>query len=131
MYLPGVPNATIALRDLETLTTVAMLRLPLRAPERRRLEQLTALHQAGVELCRAVGDHTRCALLHARGTYGPDNLAAETGALFSALSAYAGLVHQLAADYERFADRPVAPAELLLVPASDARADERPQPEVC
>ena len=51
------PRATAVFRqqDLEALAGIAMMRLPLRAPEYRRLQRMRALLDAATELTRRLG----------------------------------------------------------------------------
>ena len=98
------PSATVTRRDLQLLTTAAMIRLPIRAAEHLRLRQLDELRQTRGELCRAIAEHTRRAMVNARGSHGTDCLDTEVTALFVTHTRYATLVREIAAEYERFAD---------------------------
>jgi hypothetical protein len=99
MHVSSQPSVTIAREDLDALAELASMRLPLRAPESRRVERMRTLLVASSELCRALSAHTHCALVNCQGSYGTGSLQEEGEALFTALSRYSELLHELVADY--------------------------------
>ena len=103
------PSATVAREDLETLAEVAMLRLPLRAAESRRLERMRALHAAGTELGRALGAYTHCGLVHCQGSYGVGSLGSQGEAFLAAFVRYTELMREIADEYRRFTDEAPSP----------------------
>jgi len=109
------PRATAVFRqqDLEALAGIAMMRLPLRAPEYRRLQRMRALLDAATELTRRLGSHTHAMLVNCGGTHGVGDLRAETSALFDALEAYTTLVHDVTAEYESLLAESAPDLELL------------------
>lgn len=99
MTVPMQANATISREDLDTLAQVALLRLPLRHAEARRLDRMHTVLVAAGELCRTMSAQTHCALVNCRGTHGAGSLPHETEAFFEALTKYAQLVRDVAGEY--------------------------------
>lgn len=121
MSSPNWFGAAIGYDDLAVLTEVAMIRLPLRAPEVHRLQRMQMLLDAEAELARAMAAHTHCGRVNFRGSHGAGDLGAETDAFFAALDRYAQLVRDVASEYRRFVTAPSAPLDLLPADAGHAQ----------
>jgi hypothetical protein len=102
-------SVVVAREDLHVLAELASMRLPLRAPESRRLERMRTLLVASSELCRALSAHTHCALVNCQGSHGTGSLQEEGEALFQALSRYGTLLHEMVSDYQHLTEETPAP----------------------
>jgi hypothetical protein len=109
-------SLAVAQDDLDVVTHVAMMRLPLRAAETHRLELMRMLLEAEADLSRALAAHTHCALVNFRGSHGTSDLGGEARLLWEALERYTELVADVAAEYRLAVRHPIPPLELL--PAS-------------
>lgn len=92
-------SAGISREDLQIVAEMAVMRLPLRAPEQRRVSRIRELLAAEAELGRAVSAHTQHALINCQGSHGAANLVDDTTTLFQALVSYAALLKLVAAEY--------------------------------
>ena len=117
MHVSTEASVTISREDLQALAELATMRLPLRAPESRRVERMRTLLVASSELCRTLSAHTHCALVNCQGSHGTGSLEQEGEALFAAIQQYAGLLHELVADYRHLTGE-AAPPSLVLEPGS-------------
>jgi hypothetical protein len=89
----------ISHEDLRVVARAALLRLPLRAPETRRIARMRELLEASVELSRALAAQTHMSRVHCQGSYGTGDLLAETDALCESLDAFGALVAEIASEY--------------------------------
>ena len=110
MHVSTQANVTISRDDLHALAELATMRLPLRAPESRRIERMRTLLVASSELCRALSAHTHCALVNCQGSHGTGSLEEEGEALFTAMERYAALMRDIVADYEHLTGDTPAPS---------------------
>lgn len=94
----------IAPDDLRVVAQALLLRLPLRAPESRRLAYMNTLLAASTELGRSVTTHTHCGRVNCQGSHGIGDLLADTEALQSALATWASLVQEIANEYRGVVD---------------------------
>ena len=113
MHVSTEASVTISREDLQALAELATMRLPLRAPESRRVERMRTLLVASSELCRTLSAHTHCALVNCQGSHGTGSLEQEGEALFAAVQQYAALLHELVADYRHLTGE-AAPPSLVL-----------------
>jgi hypothetical protein len=113
MHASTEASVTISREDLQALAELATMRLPLRAPESRRVERIRTLLVASSELCRTLSAHTHCALVNCQGSHGTGSLEHEGEALFSAIQQYAELLHELVADYRHLTGEAAPPALVL------------------
>jgi hypothetical protein len=109
MQVSTEASVVIARDDLQALAELATMRLPLRAPESRRLERMRTLLVASSELCRALSAHTHCALVNCQGSHGTGSLHEEGEALFQAMTRYSALLHEMVSDYQHLTAETVAP----------------------
>jgi hypothetical protein len=121
-HATGVTEATasFAQQDLDAVSDVAMMRLPLRAAEWQRLQRMRALLDAATELTRQFGSYTQCMLVNCGGSHGVGDLSAETEAMFGALERYATVVREIAAEYARMRTTRVPDLGLLAGSAAGA-----------
>ena len=120
--LDSWPPAVIAPEDLAIVAEIALMRLPARAAESRRLERMQRLTDAASELGRAMTAQAHVMLVNFRGSHGAGNLHDATLTLATALGRYADLVHRIADEYRRLVTQPALPQDfeptpLTLVPA--------------
>ena len=113
MHVSTDDTITISRQDLQALAELATMRLPLRAPESRRVERMRTLLVASSELCRTLGAHTHCALVNCQGSHGTGSLEREGEALFAAIQQYAELLHELVADYRHLTGDSAPPTLVL------------------
>ena len=113
MHVSTEASVTISREDLQTLAELATMRLPLRAPESRRVERMRTLLVASSELCRTLSGHTHCALVNCQGSHGTGSLEQEGEALFAALQQYADLMHEIVADYRHLTGDATPPTLVL------------------
>ena len=113
MHVSTEASVTISREDLQALAELATMRLPLRAPESRRVERIRTLLVASSELCRTLSAHTHCALVNCQGSHGTGSLEHEGDALFAAIQQYAELLHELVADYRHLTGEAVPPTLVL------------------
>lgn len=104
------PSLAISHEDLLVAAHAAMLRLPLRAPETRRVARVRELLDASAEVARVLRAQVHTGSVHCQGTCGTGDLVAETEILYQALARFAGLVHETADEYRRVVDGTVEPA---------------------
>ena len=121
MQVSTQASVTITREELQALAELATMRLPLRAPEARRVERMRTLLVASSELCRTLGAHTHCALVNCQGSHGTGSLEHEGEALFGALQQYAALLHELVADYRHLTD--TGPPPTLVLESGSSRLE--------
>jgi hypothetical protein len=97
-------TARIAAEDLATLAEVASLRFPLRAAESRRLERMRTLLAAATDVGQALGAYTHCALVNCQGSHGVGSVHEHGERFMVALTLYAELVRDVAAEYRHHVD---------------------------
>lgn len=96
-------SAGISCEDLQIVAEMVVMRLPLRAPEQRRVARVRELLAAQAEFGRAISAHTQHALINCQGSHGAANLADDTTALYQALASYAALLREVAQEYRTLA----------------------------
>ena len=107
------PDAiAIGLTDLGTLAKVAMLRLPLRAPETERCASVAALLDAEADLARALAAHVHSTRVNFCGTHGAGSLTDDTEALGLALRRFSADVRAFAARYGHLLEPVLPPMKL-------------------
>jgi hypothetical protein len=99
--------------DLQIVAEMVEMRLPLRAPEQRRVARARQVLAAEAELARAVSAHTQHALISCQGSHGAANLAADTAALYAALVGYAAIIREVADEYRALVNASETPLPLL------------------
>jgi hypothetical protein len=109
-----IPKATtISREDLRIVAAVVEMRLPLRAPEQRRVARARQVLAAEAELGRAVTVHTQHALISCQGSHGAANLPEDTAALYAALASYATIIRDVADEYRSLVHASDSPLALL------------------
>lgn len=109
-----IPMTTVVSReDLQIVAEVVEMRLPLRAPEQRRVARARQVLAAEAELARAVSAHTQHALISCQGSHGAANIAEDTAALYAALASYAAVVREVADEYRSLVNASEMPLPLL------------------
>lgn len=109
-----IPATTvISGEDLQIVAEMVEMRLPLRAPEQRRVARAREVLAAEAELARAVSAHTQHALISCQGSHGAANLAEDTAALYAALVGYAAIVREVADEYRTLVNASETPLPLL------------------
>lgn len=109
-----IPATTVISReDLQIVAEMVEMRLPLRAPEQRRVARAREVLAAEAELARAVSAHTQHALISCQGSHGAANLAEDTAALYAALVGYAAIVREVADEYRTLVHASETPLPLL------------------
>jgi hypothetical protein len=106
-------TTSISRENLQIVAEMVEMRLPLRAPEQRRVARAREVLAAEAELARAVSAHTQHALISCQGSHGAANLAADTATLYAALSAYAAVIRDVADEYRALVHAGEAPLPLL------------------
>lgn len=106
-------TTSISRENLQIVAEMVEMRLPLRAPEQRRVARAREVLAAEAELARAVSAHTQHALISCQGSHGAANLAADTAALYAALSSYATIIRDVADEYRSLVHAGEAPLPLL------------------
>ena len=94
-------RATIAPADLDVLARVTAARFTDVAEEARRLEWLDELNSASSSLSRAVATLSRHAISECRGSHSKWDMTEDSRAFYDALSRFATLVRNVAAEYQR------------------------------
>lgn len=109
-----IPMTTaISREDLQIVAEIVEMRLPLRAPEQRRVARARQVLAAEAELARAISAHTQHALISCQGSHGAANLAQDTAALYAALAGYAAIIREVADEYRSLVNASDAPFPLL------------------
>ena len=106
-------TTSISRENLQIVAEMVEMRLPLRAPEQRRVARAREVLAAEAELARAVSAHTQHALISCQGSHGAANIAADTAALFAALANYAAVIRDVADEYRALVRAAEAPLPLL------------------
>jgi len=107
------PTTSISRENLQIVAEMVEMRLPLRAPEQRRVARAREVLAAEAELARAVTAHTQHALISCQGSHGAANIAADTAALYAALANYATVIRDVADEYRALVRAAEAPLPLL------------------
>jgi hypothetical protein len=92
-------RATIAPADLDVLARLTAARFTDAAQEARRLAWLDELNGASASLSRAVATLNRHAISECRGSHSRWDMTEDSRVFFDALSRYATLVRDVAAEY--------------------------------
>jgi len=109
-----IPQTTVISReDLQIVAEMVEMRLPLRAPEQRRVARARQVLAAEAELARAVSAHTQHALISCQGSHGAANIPDDTAALYAALVNYAAVIRDVADEYRTLANASDVPLPLL------------------
>lgn len=109
-----IPASTVISRvDLQIVAEMVEMRLPLRAPEQRRVQRARDVLAAEAELARAITVHTQHALISCQGSHGAANLAEDTAALSAALAQYAAIISEVADEYRSLVQAAETPLPLL------------------
>lgn len=109
-----IPQTTVISReDLQIVAEMVEMRLPLRAPEQRRVSRARQVLAAEAELARAVTAHTQHALISCQGSHGAANIANDTAALYAALVSYAAVIRDVADEYRALVTASEAPLPML------------------
>ena len=109
-----IPATTVISReDLQIVAEMVEMRLPLRAPEQRRVQRAREVLAAEAELARAITVHTQHALISCQGSHGAANLAEDTAALYVALAHYAAVIRDVADEYRPLVQAAESPLPLL------------------
>jgi len=107
------PTSVISREDLQIVAEMVEMRLPLRAPEQRRVQRAREVLAAEAELARAISVHTQHALISCQGSHGAANLAEDTASLYAALAQYAAIIRDVADEYRSLAQAAEMPLPLL------------------
>jgi len=108
-----IPATTVISReDLQIVAEMVEMRLPLRAPEQRRVQRAREVLAAEAELARAITVHTQHALISCQGSHGAANLAEDTAALYGALAHYAAVIRDVADEYRPLVQAAESPLPL-------------------
>jgi hypothetical protein len=95
-----IPTASVISReDLRIVAEMVEMRLPLRAPEQRRVQRAREVLAAEAELARAISVHTQHALISCQGSHGAANLADDTASLHASLAHFAAVIRDVADEY--------------------------------
>jgi hypothetical protein len=109
-----IPATTMISReDLQIVAEMVEMRLPLRAPEQRRVQRAREVLGAEAELARAISVHTQHALISCQGSHGAANLGHDTATLYAALAHYAAVIRDVADEYRPLVQAAEAPLPLL------------------
>ena len=109
-----IPVTTVISReDLQVVAEMVEMRLPLRAPEQRRVQRAREVLAAEAELARAISLHTQHALISCQGSHGAANLAEDTAVLYAALTHYAAVIRDVADEYRPLVQAAGTPLPLL------------------
>jgi len=106
-------TTSISRENLQIVAEMVEMRLPLRAPEQRRVARAREVLAAEAELARAVSAHTQHALISCQGSHGAANLTVDTAALYAALANYAAIIRDVADEYRALVRDAEAPLPLL------------------
>lgn len=109
-----IPSTSVISReDLQIVAEMVEMRLPLRAPEQRRVQRAREVLAAEAELARAVTLHTQHALISCQGSHGAANLAQDTASLYAALAHYGAIIREVADEYRSLVHASEMPLPLL------------------
>jgi hypothetical protein len=107
------PTSVISREDLQIVAEMVEMRLPLRAPEQRRVQRAREVLAAEAELARAISVHTQHALISCQGSHGAANLAEDTASLYAALAHYSAIIRDVADEYRSLVQAAETPLPLL------------------
>ena len=107
-------RATIAPADLDVLARLTAARFSDAAQEARRLQWLDELNSASASLSRAVVTLSRHTISECRGSHSKWDMTQDTRAFYDALAAYATLVRDAAAEYQRLSPAPAEPTSVVV-----------------
>lgn len=106
-------TSAISREDLQIVAEMVEMRLPLRAPEQRRVQRAREVLAAEAELTRAISAHTQHALISCQGSHGAANLTEDTAVLYAALASYAAVIRDVADEYRALVHASDMPLPLL------------------
>jgi hypothetical protein len=114
------PAVVIAQDDLRIVAHAALLRLPLRTAEMRRIARVRELLDVSTDLARILAAQAHTGRVHCQGSYGTGDLVSDTSALYETLAVFGALVHEIAGEYGRIVDDVPVPLLDLTMPVADA-----------